>query len=64
MDYTIIGYERCKLLFAKSTKAAPSSAKAGGLAWMSGNIAMNTNMTGGIGGLLRRVVSGESLYCG
>lgn len=34
----------------------------GGMSWMSGNIAMQTNMEGGIGGAFKRVFSGESIF--
>ncbi len=34
----------------------------GSLAWMQDGIEMNTNLGGGLGGLLKRAVSGESLF--
>lgn len=34
----------------------------GGMSWMSGNIAMQTNMEGGLGGAFKRMFSGESLF--
>jgi uncharacterized protein (TIGR00266 family) len=34
----------------------------GGMSWMSANIAMETNMEGGIGGAFKRVFSGESIF--
>jgi uncharacterized protein (TIGR00266 family) len=34
----------------------------GALSWMADGISMNTNMGGGLGGLLKRAVSGESLF--
>ena len=37
--------------------------ESGGLAWMSGNVAMNTTgRGGGLGGMFKRAVSGESLF--
>jgi uncharacterized protein (TIGR00266 family) len=36
--------------------------EAGGMAWMSDNIGMDTNMKGGMMGALKRAVSGESLF--
>ncbi len=36
--------------------------ESGALSWMADGIGMNTNMTGGLGGLLKRAVSGESLF--
>ncbi len=36
--------------------------EAGGMAWMTANISMNTNMKGGMMGALKRAVSGESLF--
>jgi uncharacterized protein (TIGR00266 family) len=34
----------------------------GGMSWMSANIAMDTNMEGGLGGAFKRVFSGESIF--
>ena len=36
--------------------------EAGGMAWMSNNIDMQSEMKGGVGGLLGRLTSGESLF--
>ncbi len=36
--------------------------EAGGMAWMSSNIKMDTNMRGGVMGAIKRAVSGESLF--
>ena len=36
--------------------------ESGSLSWMADGIAMNTNMGGGLGGLFKRAVSGESLF--
>ncbi len=34
----------------------------GGMSWMSANIEMETNMEGGLGGMFKRFLSGESLF--
>lgn len=34
----------------------------GGMSWMSGNVAMQTNMEGGLGGAFKRMFSGESIF--
>lgn len=36
--------------------------ESGGMSWMSGNVEMNTNTGGGLGRMLKRAVSGESLF--
>lgn len=36
--------------------------EAGGMAWMSANISMDSNIKGGIGGALGRMFTGESLF--
>ncbi len=36
--------------------------ESGGMSWMSGNMEMKTNTGGGLGKLLKRAVSGESLF--
>ncbi len=36
--------------------------ESGGMSWMSGNVEMDTGTGGGLGKLLRRAVSGESLF--
>ena len=36
--------------------------ESGGMSWMTGNIEMNTNTGGGLGRMLKRAVSGESLF--
>ena len=61
MDYTIIG-TTMQAVICEIDQGESIVSQSGGMAWMSGNIAMNTNMSGGLGGLLRRVVSGESLF--
>lgn len=34
----------------------------GGMSWMSGNVRMQTNMEGGLGGAFKRMFSGESIF--
>jgi uncharacterized protein (TIGR00266 family) len=34
----------------------------GGMSWMSGNVNMQTNMEGGLGGAFKRMFSGESIF--
>jgi uncharacterized protein (TIGR00266 family) len=36
--------------------------ESGGMAWMSGNVEMNTNTGGGLGKMFKRAVSGETLF--
>jgi uncharacterized protein (TIGR00266 family) len=36
--------------------------ESGGMSWMSGNVEMNTNTGGGLGKMVRRALSGESLF--
>jgi uncharacterized protein (TIGR00266 family) len=36
--------------------------ESGGMSWMTGNVHMNTNTGGGLGGMFKRAVSGESLF--
>lgn len=36
--------------------------QSGGMSWMSGNVKMETNMQGGLGGMFSRMFSGESIF--
>jgi uncharacterized protein (TIGR00266 family) len=67
MDYQIVG----TTMQAAIIQLEPGQtifSETGGMAWMSGNVVMNTNAGGGaglggmIGGMLKRAVSGESLF--
>lgn len=66
MDYQIVG----TTMQAAIIQLEPGQtifSETGGMAWMSGNVIMNTNAGGGglggmIGGMLKRAVSGESLF--
>jgi len=50
-------YVACRL-----SKGESVFTESGGMAWMSENIKMETNMRGGIGGAIGRAFSGESLF--
>ena len=67
LDYQIVG----TTLQAVILQVEPGQtiySETGGMAWMSGNVVMNTNTGGGgglggmIGGMVKRAVSGESLF--
>lgn len=68
IDYKIIG----TTMQAAIIEIEPGQmiySETGGMAWMSGNVIMNTNAGGGgqglggmLGGMLKRAVSGESLF--
>ncbi len=67
MDYQIVG----TTMQAAIIQLEPGQtifSETGGMAWMSGNVIMNTNAGGGgglggmLGGMLKRAVSGESLF--
>jgi uncharacterized protein (TIGR00266 family) len=62
MEYQIIG----TTLQAAILELDPGEtvySESGGMAWMSGNIAMQTSSRGGgLGGMFKRAVSGESLF--
>ena len=67
VDYQIVG----TTLQAVILQVEPGQqiySETGGMAWMSGNVTMNTNTGGGggiggmLGGMVKRAVSGESLF--
>lgn len=68
IDYQIVG----SVLQAVILQIEPGQqiySETGGMAWMSGNVTMNTNAGGGggglggmLGGMVKRAVSGESLF--
>lgn len=68
IDYQIVG----TVLQAVILQIEPGQqiySETGGMAWMSGNVTMNTNAGGGggglggmLGGMVKRAVSGESLF--
>jgi uncharacterized protein (TIGR00266 family) len=60
-SFKIIG-STMQALTLTMKRGAAFYAETGGMSWMSDGIAMNTNMGGGLGGLLKRAVSGESLF--
>lgn len=61
MEYSIIG-TTMQAVIVEIDPGESIVSQSGGLAWMSGNITMNTNMNGGLGGVFKRMISGESLF--
>lgn len=62
MEYKIIG-STLQAVILELDPGETIYSESGGMAWMSGNITMNTSgRGGGIGGVLKRAVSGESLF--
>jgi uncharacterized protein (TIGR00266 family) len=62
MEYRIIGTTMQAVILELDPGETVFS-ESGGLAWMSGNIQMNTTgRGGGIGGMFKRAISGESLF--
>jgi uncharacterized protein (TIGR00266 family) len=61
VEYTIVGTTMQAVILEMDPGEVITS-QSGGMSWMSGNIEMSTNMGGGLGGLLKRAISGESLF--
>ncbi|HLB47469.1 MAG TPA: TIGR00266 family protein [Anaerolineales bacterium] len=62
MEYKIIG-TTLQAVIMELDPGETVYSESGGMSWMSGNIVMNTGARGGgLGGVLKRVVSGESLF--
>ena len=62
MEYEIIGTTMQAVILDLDPGATVYS-ESGGMAWMSSNIEMRTSgRGGGLGGVLKRAVSGESLF--
>ena len=62
MEYKIIG-STLQAVILELDPGETVFSESGGMAWMSANITMNTSgRGGGIGGVLKRAVSGESLF--
>ncbi len=67
MDYQIVG-TTMQAVIIQLEPGQTIFSETGGMAWMSGNMIMNTNAGGGgglgsmLGGMLKRAVSGESLF--
>jgi uncharacterized protein (TIGR00266 family) len=62
MEYKIIG-TTLQAVILELDPGETVYSESGGMAWMTGNIAMKTSgRGGGIGGILKRAVSGESLF--
>lgn len=62
MEYKIIG-STLQAVILELDPGETVYSESGGMAWMSANIAMKTSTRGGgLGGMLKRAVSGESLF--
>ncbi len=62
MEYSIIG-TTLQAVIMELDPGETVYSESGGMSWMSGNIVMNTGTRGGgLGGVLKRVVTGESLF--
>jgi len=61
MEYTIVGTTMQAVILEIDPGESVIS-QSGGMAWMSGNIEMQTNMNGGLGGILKRAITGESMF--
>lgn len=68
MDYQIVG-TTMQAVIIQLEPGQTLFSETGGMAWMSGNVVMNTNAGGGggglggmLGGMVKRAISGESLF--
>ena len=62
MEYQIIG-TTLQAVILELDPGETVYSESGGMAWMSGNIAMSTSgRGGGLGGMFKRAISGESLF--
>jgi uncharacterized protein (TIGR00266 family) len=66
MDYQIVG-TTMQAVILQLEPGQTIFSETGGMAWMSGNVIMNTNAGGGglggmLGGMVKRALSGESLF--
>ncbi|HEY0735107.1 MAG TPA: TIGR00266 family protein [Herpetosiphonaceae bacterium] len=67
MDYQIVG-TTMQAVIIQLEPGQTIYSETGGMAWMSGNVTMNTNAGGGgglggmLGGMVKRAISGESLF--
>ncbi|MEJ5241172.1 MAG: TIGR00266 family protein [Anaerolineales bacterium] len=61
MEYKIIG-TTLQAVILELDPGETIYSESGGMAWMSGNIRMQTTTRGGLGGMLKRALSGESLF--
>ncbi len=62
MEYKIIG-TTLQAVILELDPGETIYSESGGMAWMSGNIVMKTSTRGGgLGGMLKRAISGESLF--
>jgi uncharacterized protein (TIGR00266 family) len=61
MEYKIVG-STMQAVICEIDPGETIVSQSGGMAWMSGNVTMSTNMNGGLGGMFKRAISGESLF--
>lgn len=61
MEYTLRG-STLPVLDMKLSQGETVFTESGGMAWMSANIDMDSNLRGGVGGAFGRALSGESLF--
>lgn len=61
MEYKIIG-TTLQTVILELDPGETVYSESGGMAWMSGNIRMQTGTHGGLGGMFKRALSGESLF--
>jgi uncharacterized protein (TIGR00266 family) len=67
LDYQIVG-TTLQAVILQIEPGQQVFSETGGMAWMSGNVVMNTNTGGGgglggmLGGMVKRAISGESLF--
>jgi uncharacterized protein (TIGR00266 family) len=61
MEYKIVG-STMQAVICEIDPGETIVSQSGGMAWMSGNVTMSTNMSGGLGGMFKRAISGESLF--
>lgn len=61
MEYQIIG-STLQAVVIRLPEGQQIFSERGGMSWMSGHIDMQTNAEGGIGGMFKRMLSGESLF--
>ncbi len=61
LSYTVVGSTMQAAIIQMQPQHEIYS-QGGGMSWMSGNIQMQSNMKGGLGGAFKRMFSGESLF--
>src|SRR5262245_19766015 len=61
IDYQIVG-TTLQAVIIQLDPGQTVYSESGGMSWMSGNMTYNTNTGGGLGGMFKRALSGESLF--